>query len=125
MIIRAAAISCLVCSVASAEPAHYTRKQDVHIDAKQTERSKPIRPIATVQRPISAGDAMAIAELQSPIRQEQEGLLVQLVNSTSDDDPDKAEYLFRLAEHYSLAQRFWRLKAGERELLMRADPVTR
>lgn len=125
MLIRAAALSCLLCSVAYADHPRFTRKQDVHIDTKQTERTKPIQPVAIVQRPISAGDAMAIAELQEPLRQQQEGVLLQLVTSTSDDDPDKAEYMFRLAEQYSLAQRFWRLEAGERELQLRADPVTR
>ncbi len=125
MLIRVAAISCLLCSIAYADPPHYTRKQELHIDAKQTERTRPKPPVASIDRPISAGDAMATAELQAPIRQEQEGLLLQLVNSTSDDDPDKAEYLFRLAEHYSRQQRFWRLEAGERALRMHADPVPR
>ena len=78
MFIRAAVLSCWLCSVAYADPAHYTRKQDLHIDAKQTERTKPIQPVATVQRPITAGDAMAIAELQAPIRGQQESLLLQL-----------------------------------------------
>ena len=125
MFIRIAVISCVLCSVADADPPRFTRKQDLHIDARQSERTKPIQPVAIVQRPISAGDAMAVAELQAPIRQDQEAVLLQLVIDTPDTDPDKAEYLFRLAEHYSLQQRFWRLEAGERELRMHADPVTR
>ena len=50
-------------------------------------------------------------ERNEPLRREQESILVQLVHDTPQDDPDKPDYLFRLAEHYAMQQRFWRLQS--------------
>jgi hypothetical protein len=75
--------------------------------------AKPIQPAAIATRPITSGEAHALEDLETPIRQQQEAVLIELVNATPDDDPDKPEVLFRLAQHYSLQQRFWRLRSVE------------
>jgi hypothetical protein len=79
---------------------------------------RPIAPrAASAAKPvITADDLMAVQESQQPIRREQEAILVKLIGDTPDDDAEKPDYLFRLAEHYAQQLRFWRLKAIEAEL---------
>jgi hypothetical protein len=97
---------------AYAEAPRYTRKQNVAIDVKLSDRVKPIQPTKAIRgRAATADEVMVIEEQSEPLRREQEVILGQLVNETPDDDPDKADLLFRLAEHYARQQRFWRLKA--------------
>jgi len=96
----------------------YTRKQDLHIDVKQTPRTKPLppperhTPEATTPA-VRADDILAIEDQAEPLRAEQQAILIQLVNDTPDTDPDKPDYLFRLAEQYALQLRHWRLRATE------------
>lgn len=91
----------------------YTRTQDLKFDVKSSVRVKPISPTTTIQhRPaLTANEFLSIEELVDPIRLEQEALLVKLVSDTPDSDPDKPDYLFRLAEHYAMQHRLWHLKA--------------
>jgi hypothetical protein len=94
-----------------ADPARYTRTP-VRIDATLSSRVAPIRPTPPRRTPImTADDAMRGEELAEPIRREQEAVLAQLVSDTPDDDPQKPEYVFRLAELYAMQARFWRLQA--------------
>lgn len=107
-------VSVLLATPAYADAPRYTRKQTVVVDVKLSERVKPIQPTTGVQgRAATANEVMVIEEQNEPLRREQEGILGQLVKDTPDDDPDKADLLFRLAEHYAKQQRFWRLKSME------------
>src|ERR1700760_3099448 len=96
----------------------YTRKQDVHIDVKLTARTKPLppperhTPEATTPA-VDAGDILDLEDRAEPLRAEQQAILIQLVNDTPDTDPDKPDYLFRLAEQSALQLRHWRLRATE------------
>lgn len=102
----------LVAATSRADPPRYTRKQDLKLDVKPRPRAKaPRRPATGPARPVTADDALAIEELVDPIRKEQEIILLELIRDTPDSDPDKPDYLFRLAEQYSAQQRLWRLKA--------------
>ena len=47
---------------------------------------------------------------------EQERILEKLIKDTPADDPDKPDYMFRLAEHYAQQLQFWRIKAVEEQL---------
>src|SRR5262245_2343527 len=98
-----------------ADPPRYTRKPDLRIDVKLSNRVKPVQSsTASPQRaPITADIALAIEVNAQPIRREQEAILVRLVNDTPDDDPEKPDLMLRLAEHYAQQLRFWRLKAIE------------
>ena len=94
-----------------ADPPKYTRAP-VRIDATLSSRVAPIRPTPPQHRPTAtADDVMRGEELAEPIRREQEAVLAQLVGDTPDDDPQKADYIFRLAELYAMQARFWRLQA--------------
>jgi len=79
-----------------------------------SDRVKPTQPTAAIQgRAVTATNVMEVEQRSVPLRREQEALLVQLVKETPDSDPDKADLMFRLAEHYAKQQRFWRIKALE------------
>ena len=110
---RTLIILALAASTAAADPPKYTRKPQLHIDVKASPRTRPIQPHTESQRPVEAGDALVVEEHQDPIRKEQEGLLLQLIRDSPDTDPDKPDYMFRLAEQYAMQQRMWRLKAVE------------
>lgn len=99
----------LMLGIAHAD-ARYTRKQPVVVVPKATPRAKPK---VVVAKPLTADEAFAIEADKQPIKQQQEALLIKLVRDTPDDDADKPDYLFRLAELYAQQQRYWRLKANE------------
>ncbi len=102
---------------ASADKPRYSRKQQIEIPVKLSNRVTP-KPAATPKpaKPISADAVMVIKERQQPLRREQERVLEKLIEDTPDDDPEKPDYMFRLAEHYAQQLQFWRLKAVEDEL---------
>jgi hypothetical protein len=111
---RTFVILLLATATASADPPKYVRKTQLHIDVKTSERTKPIQPVKTdAHKPVDAGDALVLLEHADPIRKEQEQLLLDLIRDTPDTDPDKPDYMFRLAEQYAMQQRMWRLKAVE------------
>ena len=86
------------------------------IDVKLSNRVKPVAPPSksTPPPPRPTADVlMSIQARQQPLRQGQEAILEKLVRDTPDADPDKPDYMFRLAEHYAQQLRFWRLKAIE------------
>lgn len=101
----------LLATPASADPPRYTRKPNLAIDVTLSDRVKPIQPTPTKGRAATAEEVMAIESQNEPLRREQEVILRQLANETPDDDPDKPDLLFRLAEHYAKQQRFWRLQS--------------
>ena len=100
-------------ATAAANP-KYTRRQDLHIDVKTSSRTRPAPPVAKPRGPeVDADDILALEDKAEPLRKEQQAILIQLVHDTPDDDPDKPDYLFRLAEQYALQLRHWRLRATE------------
>jgi hypothetical protein len=116
-------ISCLVTASASyADPPRYTRKANLKIDETLSARVRPApRTTAPTTRPaISGTDVLRLEDSLGPVRREQEGLLVQLVRDTPDTDPEKPDYLLRLAEHYAYQHRLFRIRAVESALPARS-----
>lgn len=103
----------LAASLAHADRAHYTRKQPAPVPVNLSERVKPKQPVTAPPRQptVTADDLLEIGEMQQPIREEQEAILVKLIGDTPDNDPEKPEYMFRLAEHYAKQLRLYRLEA--------------
>jgi hypothetical protein len=108
-------IAVLATSTAAADPPRYTRKQHVEVPVQLSHRVRPIdKHAASAATPaFTADDLMAVQDRQRPIREEQASLLLRLIADTPDDDPEKPDYMFRLAEHYAQQLRDWRLKAIE------------
>ena len=94
-------------SIATANP-RYTRAHVGVPDAK---------PVATSTKPaaakpaITADQAMRVEELADPIKRDQAALLEGLVRDTPEDDPEKPDLMFRLAELYAMQARLWRLES--------------
>jgi hypothetical protein len=110
-------VGILVTASTAAAQARYTRKQPVAVPVKLSDRVKPVPAAKQDQpKPITADAVLAITELQQPLRREQEALLEKLIKDTPDDDADKPDYLFRLAEQYAKQMQFWRLKSVEAQL---------
>jgi hypothetical protein len=102
-----------VASIANASP-RYSRPHVAVPDAKPIAATKP--PPATTAPAITADQAMTVEELVDPIRRDQEALLEGLVRDTPDDDAQKPDLIFRLAELYALQARLWRISAMDRSL---------
>src|SRR6476620_2498365 len=88
--------------------ARYTRKQPAIVVPPAKAAKKVVGA-----KPLTGDEVFAIEGDKQPIKQQQEGLLLKLIRDTPDDDADKPDYLFRLAELYAGQQRYWRLKANE------------
>ncbi|HEX8111037.1 MAG TPA: tetratricopeptide repeat protein [Kofleriaceae bacterium] len=108
--------------IAGAQKAKYTRQQDIKIDAKLSERSRPITPKdpkdqSQADQPLSADQVLAVEGLVGSIRAEQEQILIDLITKTPDTEvEEKSDYYFRLGELYAKQQRYWRLE-GTRMLI--------
>ena len=106
----------LLPSLALAE-GRYRRPQPATPPVNLSERTKPITPKAIESKPITSDAALAALVDTEPVRREQEAILVQLVANTPDTDGDeKADLLFRLAEHYARQMRTWRLQAMKAQI---------
>ncbi|HEY1817025.1 MAG TPA: hypothetical protein VGG74_31975 [Kofleriaceae bacterium] len=82
-----------------------------------SERVKPRHAPATPAKPaVTAADVLRGELVVEPVRAEQAALLEKLVRDTPDDDPQKPELAFRLAELYAAAARAWHLEAIARTL---------
>lgn len=105
-------------AVASADPPRYTRKPNVQIDVKLSARTRPLEPheLPPAKPAVNGSDILVIEEKREPYRRGQERLLEKLVANTPDDDPQKPDLLFRLAELYAKQQRFWRLEGIDAEV---------
>jgi hypothetical protein len=102
-------------TAAHADPPKYTRPKAEAPPVKLSDRTKPIEPKKIVDHPLTGSDILRIEEDRQPIRKQQELVLARLAANTPDDDPDKADILFRLAELYAKQSRFWRLKTFDDE----------
>ena len=111
-------IAVLATSTASADPPRHTRTPHVVVPVALSHRVRPIdkRAAPAAAPVVTADDVLTIQDRQQPIRREQEVILLKLVADTPDDDPEKPDLVFRLAEHYAQQLRFWRLKAIEATL---------
>jgi hypothetical protein len=96
-------------SIASANP-RYTRSHVAVPDARPIAAAKSAPPPPS-KPAITADQAMRIEEVADPIRRDQEALLEGLVRDTPDDDVQKPDIIFRLAELYAMQARLWRLEA--------------
>src|SRR4051812_2104515 len=112
----------LSAGTAGAQKAKYTRQQDIKIDAKLSERSRPITPKdpkdqSQADQPLTADQVLAVEGLVGAIRAEQEQILIDLITKTPDTEvEEKSDYYFRLGELYAKQQRYWRLE-GTRMLI--------
>jgi len=107
------ALAIAIAAPAYAEHPKYTRKQNVVIDVKLSSRVTPKQP-AEAPKPeptLTPDDILRIQDEAQPLRREQEAILEKLIKDTPDDDPDKPDFMFRLAEHYAQQLRHYRLEA--------------
>src|SRR6476646_825298 len=101
---RTMLVLALMLGVAHAD-ARYTRKQPaIPVPPAKT----TTKPMVVEAKPRTADQAFSLEADKQPIKQQQEGLLLKLIRDTPDDDTDKPDYLFRLAELYAGQQRYWR-----------------
>lgn len=100
----------------------YTRDSDVNIKVEQTEATAPLveKDEATKkakdeppQPTITADKFIAIQGKVQFIRDAQIEAFKLLVADTDDDNPEKPDLLFRLAELYAQKQRYWRFRGME------------
>jgi hypothetical protein len=116
---------------AADNPPRYHRAQHVAIDVKLSDRVKPVQPqTPPPAAPVGAEALLAGKRDALPVRVEQEAVLEKLVRDTPEDDPEKPDLMFRLAELYAQQQRFWRLEAigqtlRSRQSLPAAQPHAR
>jgi len=105
----------LIVTPAYAQKSKYTRSQDVRVDVKLSDRTRPIQPKPTASegKPGVSGEvALSIEGLRGKFQVEQERILRDLIKQTPDSEPDeKADYYFRLGELYAKQHRYWRLEA--------------
>ena len=109
---RHALLVLLCCGSAAANPPRYPRRQAVPTAPHPTTRARQRTGEPAPARPgVTADDILAAEERAAPIRAEQEAILIQLAHDTPDDDPEKPDILFRLAEHYAAQVRLWHVKS--------------
>ena len=109
----------LSAGTAGAQKARYSRQQDIKIDAKLSDRSRPKDPKdpkeqSQADQPLTADQVLAVEGLVGSIRAEQEQILIDLITKTPDSEvEEKSDYYFRLGELYAKQQRYWRLAGIE------------
>ena len=101
---------------AAAAP-RFTKKEEAVI-ATQTELTKPKDPTKKREdkkKPdLTASDVFAgMGEELKAVTDSQIKLLQRLLSATSDDDPEKPDIMFRIAELYAEQQRYYNFKARE------------
>ncbi|HEY1554173.1 MAG TPA: hypothetical protein VGF94_05030 [Kofleriaceae bacterium] len=103
----------LVAGTSYADPPRYRRP--ARVPPAPVARPRPSKR-ALPDAPATAEQVMAVELTTEPIRDAQTKLLGKLVRDTPDSDPDKPEYLFRLAETFARQSRLFRLQAIGLEL---------
>jgi TolA-binding protein len=102
-----------------------TPRRGVPVAVELSSRVKPraSTAAAVARAPLTADRVLASEVLTSPVRAEQERILVELIARTPDADvADKTDLLFRLGELHAKQQRVFRLQSVDAEL--RGDPKT-
>src|SRR5262245_39190637 len=93
----------------------YTKKES-DVQANQTAVTKPTQRGKDDKRKptLSADDVFGgVGEKVKSITDAQVKILQRLINNTSDNDPEKPDLLFRLAELYAEQQRYYNFRARE------------
>ena len=103
----------LLASTAHADHRPYTRKTTAPV-VKQA--AAPKTPPPPAKPAVTAATIIQQEEDNQPIYVEQEQILEQLVKDTPDDEVDKADLMFRLAEHYAKQWRFWTIEQNDQQL---------
>src|ERR1044071_10157133 len=91
----------LSAGTAGAQKAKYSRQQDIKIDAKLSDRSRPKDPKdpkeqSQADQPLTADQVLAVEGLVGAIRAEQEQILIDLITKTPDSEvEEKSDYYFR------------------------------
>jgi TolA-binding protein len=103
---------------AAAQYARYPRQQPTPAPPALSDRVRPLIAKPTGQsagKPsIDADAVLSIESLRGAIRNEQEGILADLITNTPDTEvEEKTDYYFRLGELYAKQHRFWRTKSAE------------
>ena len=103
----------LAAATAYADRPKYTRNHDAVPVVKPTARTKPIQPVAAKppHPTVTPDDVLKARVAAEPIHKEQEAILIELIRDTPDADPDKPDFMFRLAEYYAVEEQTWRLQA--------------
>lgn len=99
-----------------AEAQRYKRESQIDkIQVKQTDKTKKLEAKSKQeQQPtLSADDLINIEGKIRNIRSEQIEQYELLIEDTDEDDTEKPDLLFRLAELYAQQQRYWRFQAME------------
>jgi tetratricopeptide (TPR) repeat protein len=107
--------SFLVAAAAHADKPKYT-KQEASITATQTALTKPAsKAKEEKKRPdLSAQDVFGgVGEQLKAVTDSQIKVLQKLIDNTSDDDPEKPDYLFRMAELYAEQEHYYNFKARD------------
>lgn len=113
-----AALSMVLVGTAVAQKAgKYTRESTIKkVDVKQTNKTKKLKPKKKKEETVPVVTADEFIERQGDvkhIRKEQIALLEELIEDTDDDDNEKADLQFRLAELHSQLSRYWRFRGME------------
>ena len=121
VILPAVATLLAASGAAWADKAKYTRNSDVKVNVNLSDRVKPIvakpQDKSEFKPELNADQVLSIEGLVSNIRNEQEQILAQLIDSTPDSEvEEKSDYYFRLGELYAKQQRLYRLKTAEAQI---------
>ena len=105
----------LLSAAAHADRRTYTRQTAVPRPVTPTAtKAAPAKPPVPAKPAVTADAILKQDEDNQPIYVEQEAILEQLVKDTPDADAEKADLMFRLAEHYAKQWRFWRIEEDEK-----------
>ncbi len=105
----------LLAAPALAMPPKYT-KQETTIQAQQTALTKPAqRPKDDKKKPtLEASDVFGgVGEQLKAVTDSQIKVLQKLIDNTGDDDPEKPDYMFRMAELYAEQEHYYNFRARE------------
>jgi TolA-binding protein len=118
---------------ARAQHARYPRVQPAPPPLELSDRTLPPLPAPQQPTPVATpavptlDHVLSIDTPNTQVRPEQEQILAELINNTSDSDRDEqADYYFRLAELYAKQHRHWLREAGvAREQHLQANAADR
>ncbi len=102
-------------AVATAVPPKYTKKE-ASVTSQQTALTKPAqRAKEEKQRPtIDASDVFGgVGEQLKAVTDQQIKVMQRLIENTGDDDPEKPDYHFRIAELYAQQEHYYSFRARE------------
>jgi TolA-binding protein len=115
----------VLAGTAEAQKPKHTRKSEVKINVKISERTRPLvakENKKDVVPELSADEILQVEGTVGEIREDQIVLIEALIEETPDREVDeKADLYFRLAEAHAQQQRYWKLRT--QEYAIKADSV--